>query len=853
MNKKTRKYSKKTRKYSKKKCIKCIKSKKTHKMYGGVSPTARLNKFRNPTLPYSKQMHSEDISNHNRLSLKLKGVSASPLNVSPILYPQHFEHIDKIRAMDIPRGTYTPPISEVITIGEVQVRDSKGSPKMFPEYKLTPIVSPTSPQHLTEKMGTGNLEYDLGAVKFGILQQINKVPLVYQSLSIYIYFICEHSNLLHKYGTAIIWGDLQDSIIESMSVSSVEALGSRLLLTLDEAQIFQSNCLHIVKEVFYNVGASPRNIERNAANLFNISPVEVSTDSNSLQHVGYNTHPEFNKPPYDFKGKYIEAMNIPGKKGKEYLFVTAHGTIGKELSPEIKLLAAKYLRIIEFNNFNYIVTDTYRSIFLYVNDILRNSADHVMFENTTKGEAKRKEIFKKLCKYYKVNFLEACQVNTSLQLVNITNERILTGQFSDSQIEENHNVTLKSIALMKSCGVFVPIDYSQDPTPYLYKKKLFRRYRDIPFLSNTVNYNLIENLLQYAIANNQILNVLVYSCSPTITADFKISPTVPTTKTGKINSNMKELTNSKIFLSLLSKIIMNILIIFKNYNMIKFLKYDNIIDGETYRVLFNPLSEPDGFYDVYDVLLSMESLNTEFIKLKNVLKISEIGETFSFAIKGKEEIGNELIDPSFFGGLSSEQTKINMERIKIKIYLMYELYSIFYPQIYYIHMLFMNFMTFVQERYLKVKSEEPTTSERMINYDNIVGIFAEFKSYFDSLFDVLLYIKEGLDGKFIKYGRYDQANANYISRNYKLLYDSVSDNLDYDRHEWIGQNIFEDSIINPIEPGEFRPTGRFPYKYAEYPNVDHVKQARQIMNKQTMKQRRGKKSTNKFDDFHISV
>ncbi len=755
------------------------------------------------------------------------------------LYPQTFAHIDKIRDLGLP-GSYSPPEAEITTNGNFKSVNNKGKRGVFARYVLATITAPVPSQPLTIKLGSDYIEQDIGSAKFIILQQINAEPEIYSILSPRIFSLCEESDILPNFGTAIIWGDLQDNLLESISMSSVDAIMSRLLVSGNEAQLFITNCLFVVKEMFYNLGASPRAPERIIhTDALKLLPAIVKGAYN-LQRKGYATHPAFNKPPFNFKDAYSVAMNKPGKKEKEYLFVTAHGYIGNELPPEMKILAAKFLRVIEFSNIDQVVSFSYKSLYKYINDILRNNVERVMFENTTNGESKRIEVFKKLCKYYKLSYMQACQANTSLHLVDITHERIFEGHLNDANIVENHKITIQSLSTLYSIGIFEPVDYNQDPTPFLNQKEMFRRYRDIPFFSTTVKYNLIENMLQYAIENNKILNIFVFSCATR--TNIGVIPPIPPTKQGKLNPNMKELTECKLFLARLNRLMTKLILIFHTNEYMRCFEYDTVIDRDTFRTTYIPPVN-----NMLGVLSDIETLyKNYFIQFKGSINMSELVELFSFAAKGRGAIGNELID--------SKITEIDMEKIQIKIFLMTDFYNIFYTQVYFIQTLLTMFFNIVRA-YISHINDECDSGECYEVYYSLdvfierMPFYIEIKEFFDLLLGILTYIKGGLAGEFMKYERYNQVNAAYISGGYKLLYDGVAANMDYDRYGDVDFEFNEKKIgvTNPVAPGLFRRTSILPYKYNVLHNIDDI-----IKRRQTRKLGTNKRSS-KRTSMHISV
>jgi hypothetical protein len=236
---------------------------------------------------------------------------------------------------------------------------------------------------------------------------------------------------------------------------------------------------------------------------------------------------------------------------RETIFILAHGGVGNELSSEMKILANKYLRVIELGKMHELLSAKYNKIYLIINNILLDPSNAVMFNNTTAGEKKRKEIFDMICKYLNINKIEGCLVKNTLSLTNLTHDRVFSGHYNDTDIIEDHDINLSTISKFYSMGVFIPVDYKKDKSKQaLHKKTIFELYPETAYFTTTTTINMIETLLPIAIRENKIMNILIFSCAPKVTVDDKVyvSTHPHFQKPGTKNPAIKLLMEGKKFL-----------------------------------------------------------------------------------------------------------------------------------------------------------------------------------------------------------------------------------------------------------------------------------------------------------------
>jgi len=212
-----------------------------------------------------------------------------------------------------------------------------------PKYTLVPQPEPAEPMPLTVK--TGNIDDLLPRKEHYILQDLKYYHMAYWTLAPNLYFIMGRINILPLFGNAIVWGDLHDGLIDCIGVSSEKAIESRLLYTnKTHIKLFIEAC----KNFYGNLGASVNNPTQWIApgiDMMSPKPLLYNADPQSFQVLGYNTHPFFNPPPITHH-MYVEGMKKRPGLRNEYVFIECHGSLGRELSQEKKILAIIMLLVI---------------------------------------------------------------------------------------------------------------------------------------------------------------------------------------------------------------------------------------------------------------------------------------------------------------------------------------------------------------------------------------------------------------------------------------------------------------------------------------------------------------------------
>ena len=284
-------------------------------------------------------------------------------------------------------------------------------------------------------------------------------------------------HLAEYFGFVLVWGKLRDELIENIRISSIKTIQSRTQLSEEETKEFLKGIIRFSDDIYADTGPSPSMPDKEhpyKIKFFKIPTPKSEPSPTSLQVVGYNKHPMYNT----YLTKYVltelkrlsEENKRPSKK--EPVFILAHGGIADELIPELKLLANKYLRVIELGKKHTLLSAKYPSVFLRINDILLNPDNAVMFENTDEGAKKRKEIFDMICKYLNIDKFDACSEKDTLSLTDITNDRRFGGHFKDSDIQEDHDITMNTLNSFYSMGIFRPVEYRKKINRIpLFKKK----------------------------------------------------------------------------------------------------------------------------------------------------------------------------------------------------------------------------------------------------------------------------------------------------------------------------------------------------------------------------------------------
>lgn len=553
------------------------------------------------------------------------------------------------------------------------------------------------------------------------------------------------------------------------------------------------------------------------------TPRHDAPSASSFQVIGYNQHPMFHVNVDE--ATLMADSDKNGKlRGEDYAVVNAHGAIGDELSPNMKFLANKYLRIVELGKAGQVVT-IYPSMSVEVNKIMRDPNNYAMFDNTTEGEERRAEVFQKLCPYTGLGCTTT--FNDGLNLVDITHERLFSGHVHDEAIPDEHKITHNTFGHMLSTGVFVPVDYTKDrTTPYLANKRLFKRYPGTSFLSKQTTMHLVKTMLPIAIRENRRINLLVLSCAVIETQGDDVYDNLQESKPGTKNPAIEMLTLSKRYMATLNKLLEDF--------MLEFMDHD-------YVYLLGNITENASPYKILDIAQRAKAFYQKYFQAFESLFYTNIGrveEAFSFSVPGSRVRSNELLNEdnaakiktSWFG-------KYLDELIKVKIYLIREFVNLFAVRVRMIKHSLDKSKAIIE---MFMARFAPNTETHVL-LNAAVQDMTTVQQYIDRVFDLIIYmlpVKAGWSApanSFAKYKKYVDVARVYQETKAHELYDRLTEDMDYDRYE--RDETGKMTLKNPLPPGNFRKTARFMHKYRELPNFDEAfERARKTRRKKQPKQ-----------------
>jgi hypothetical protein len=665
--------------------------------------------------------------------------------------------------------------------------------------------------------------------EFEAVKIIQTNPATYSYLAPIIYEILTKMGKLDVFGLILVYGHIRDEIIPIIIQTPVNVLKPRLFLATDsEVKTFIAH----LKEL-YTIGPTPKNPRQlDLADIHTLTPSSRVPSLHRLQVVGYKTHSMFRPNPLsrnEEKQLVKASAENPKLQGDEFITVIAHGTIGNELSPEMKILANKYLRIIEVGRAGQLTGTIYNSFSVELNKILRNPNYFAMFDNTFEGESVRRGAFQILCPYFTADDVRICETSESFKLIEITHERLFSGHHPDSMIPDDKKITYKSISNFITLGIFLPVEYEKDKsTAYMAKKELFQLYPGTTFLSLSTTVRLIETLLPIAIKNNKRMNCFIMSCSVSRTQGDDIPQSNILSKLSikeepeprKFNAGLSQLIRGKKFIHKLNIVIEQFIENVKHPYFTHTVQnkrdiivgYRNYVEDRRY----------DELFEIAQTIIKYYSTHFEpFIQFLSGIQFSP-GETFSFALLGESRISNKLIEhKTVFDGL--KYRPYIMELIKVKIFLMADFIDICYTRL----IVVVESLSIFIECFNKLRRMYPTIPnfqsacnllDRGIYYANAL------LEYFTGLTTISNYIKDGMEDNqpdsFSGYNRYLDALKQYNEGNSRSLYEEITDDRDYDRYE---RNAAERlTILNPLLSGTFRRTNKDLYKYKTIQNYDEA-------------------------------
>jgi hypothetical protein len=576
-------------------------------------------------------------------------------------------------------------------------------------------------------------------------------------------------------------------LVDSELVASApppELVDSELVASAPPLDDDDPNADNFQTNMYDEIGWTPHN------------PYGQAPSPSSFQVIGYNQHPMFHVK-VDEATLMVDSEKNGKLRGQKYAIVHAHGAIGNELSPNMKFLANKYLRIVELGKAGQII-GIHPSIIMEVNKIMRDPHNYAMFDNTTEGEERRAEVFRKLCPYTG----SGCTTtfNDGLTLVDITHERLFTGELDDEAIPDNHKITHNTLKTLSN-GVFVPVDYTKDSsTPYLANKRLFKRYPGTSFLSKQTTMHLVKTMLPIAIRENRRINLLVLSCAVIQTQGDDVYDNLQESKPGTKNPAIEMLTLSKRYMAALNTLIDEFRTRFIVNNV------HHLLHPQKKRT-------PDEALDIVVRIIAFYQIKFKAFMSSYYTNMQRVEEAFSFSIPGSRVVSDALLMESNAAAIQTAWFgKYLNEFIKVKMYLMYEFVTVFSSHLSLMKDLLDTALNVVKEFRDRV---DPTKSSREL--DTALRNTTEMQQYFDRLIELRNYI---MASSFIHYKKYVDVAQMYQKTRAHELYDQLAEDMDYDRYE--RDETGKTTLKNPLPPGNFRKTARFMHKFRQPPNVDEA-------------------------------
>ena len=679
-----------------------------------------------------------------------------------------------------------------------------------------------------------------------IKMNINMFPLTYDYLADVIYDMLLKINKLSSYANILVKGRLRDELMLNIRMTSIEVMQSRLFMSREDTERFMQ-LVYIYTNQYNVIGPDPYNPM--ATDIYDVdveSPLTNAPDPNSYMVKGYRTHPMFRtqRMTGDEENALVSlSEKHPKLKGEDTALVYAHGAVVNELTPKMKFLANKYLRIIEFGKMGQALAMKYRSFMVKLNYIMQSSFYNVMFDNTDDGEKTRDMAFKILCPYIMHDNISSCDTSETLNLVDITHDRFLEGDVEDMMIPENKKISYKSLKNKTTMGIFLPVNHKLDTsTPYLAKKELFKLYPGTTFFSKNTKMNLIESLLPIAIQRNRRINLFIVSCMVDYIEGDDLHNSL-LGKPGNFNPAITVLNTGKKFLSKFLRMANEYYMVFydeyiyaftytKRNGRYIFAGYTDYVKDNKHNMIFDMGEKIINFY------------NTKFTDFKkhSYNSIHMVTTTFSFAGINDVSMSNILIENRPMIVNEWYYPFLN-ELIKVKIFLMTDFKNLCSSKIGMILTSLKIINKNVEELRLLYGPgpfSDPEFTRTCGMLDNAIAYSKEMLNYFTMLDILNMYITAGLlyeahtdPEAFANHPKYVEIKKEYDDTSMKKIYEEITANLDYDRYE--GENvefnkrIYKTELMNPLPPDRFRKTARYMYKTKVLPNYDEARRRRKTM------------------------
>ena len=280
---------------------------------------------------------------------------------------------------------------------------------------------------------------------------------------------------------------------------------------------------------------------------------------------------------------------------------------------------------------------------------------------------------------------------------------------------------------------------------------------------------------------------------------------------------------------------------------------------------------PVGQEPSFDNINTLETKLRDFYFNNYIYFLQEIvgfyySVVFSFAGIDEETMSYNLIQD---GSPLATMPHVN-EIIKVKIYLMEELYRMFSKTLDFCLAISSSILE-VFTKYYNMYSNDASMVHKITPF---LDMISNINDFFNRLNETMIYISGGFYGNvntttsyptppyFLRYPKYIEVKKEYDESNVKELYDEINQGMDYirfrrdipDVHGLTSKQYFPEPlkgiVANPLPPDAFHHTARNTYKYKEIPNVDKAK-----MRRRTMKLKRDSLAANpsQKDSYHISV
>ena len=715
------------------------------------------------------------------------------------------------------------------------------------------------------------------------IYNINQYNEEYFYLSPNIYSILEKLKLTDHFGTLLVWGNICDALIENVKISSIKTIQSRTLFTEELSEKFLSLVNDASLNTLFNLGPSPSNPFKNKVrdldlSMFTIPEPKHPPNPSSYQFIGYDKHPMFNMhlTDPDIDNLLTISEQSPPIKKKENVFVLGHGGMGSELPPNLKLLANKHIRLIELASKHTLLGANYPGFYIELCNVLLNPINEDIFNNTDKGVQKRKKVFDSLCQYLSINMFSACYAKDTFNLTDITHDRVLEGDFDDIDVQEDHTINVRTLSKFYSMGIFTPVDYRRNINKIpIYLKKIFNLYPGTTFFTKKTSINLIRTLIQIAVRENKIINVVLFSCSTEYVNYDRFFPSqnLSFKQPDETTPSMKLLINGKKFIYNTRRMISSMLVCFENEYFIKLrLKHGSNNLYEKTHDYFTPQGIPN-YNEINSIEVALKTFYNQYF-LIFLLDIKDFNYLVAYSFAGLDEKkpSFDLIDDRN----PVSNTPYAKELIKVKIYLMEEFYRMFYKVLSYYTTAFYHLLDVYNRYYSFYVNYSPGDINSQSIIMSNINIVKEINDFFSSLFFIIRYVSDGFYGdkslnpplqpSFLHYPKYIEVKKEYDQSHIKKIYDEINEGMDYNKYVVIdpygttltpsrGKKV-RGLITNQLPPGEFFHTTRNTYEYKELPNVDKAIRRRKEIKKQIFdkqKIRPEARKTRAENDYNISI